>query len=159
MNIFILDSDPILSVQYYVNKHVVKMILETAQLLSTAHRILDNNDDPVLYKKTHCNHPCAKWVRETAGNYRYAYQLFKELSSEYHYRYDKQHLSWTKLKDILKEPPKNISSNMEITPFALAMPEQYKSSDAVNAYRAYYNGEKRHMFIWKKRPIPYWVVQ
>lgn len=161
MNLFVLDDDITTSVQYYTNKHVVKMILETAQMLSTAHRILDGDDiDPVIYKKTHWNHPCSKWMRETTGNYSYGYNLFSLLAKEYQYRYNKNHLSWRKLQDVLKTPPKNIDESLEMTPFALAMPDEYKTFDsAVESYRKYYIGEKSHLFTWTRRQIPTWITK
>lgn len=161
MNIFVLDKDIKTNVKYYTNKHVVKMLLETAQLLSTAHRVLDGDDiiDQVLYKKTHINHPCAKWVRKTNKNYLYGYELFKAINDEFEYRFGKQHLSWTKLGNVLQHPPKNIPQKNILTPFAQAMPEKYKSSDVVKAYRAYYIGEKQHLFVWSKRDKPIWIKQ
>jgi len=161
MNIFVLDNDIQINVQYYANKHVNKMLLETAQLLSTAHRVLDEGDviDQRLYKKTHINHPCSKWVRQTKRNYIYGYELFKSLNGEFEYRFEKKHLSWTKLGNVLQYPPKNIPQKNILTPFAQAMPEKYKSFDAVKAYRAYYIGEKQHLFVWSKRDKPRWIQQ
>jgi hypothetical protein len=160
MNIFILDSDLNSSVCYHPDKHVVKMPLELAQMLSTAHHVLDGDlASTQLYKKTHVNHPCSKWIRETKGNYLYGYNLFKQLCQEYTFRYNKCHLSWIKLHKILANPPKNIRDDTTITPFALAMPETYKNfNDPVQSYRQYFLGEKTHIFSWKNRPTPYWVT-
>ena len=69
MNIFYLDKNPDLSAQLHCDKHVVKMILEYAQMLSTAHRVLDNSQD--VYKIAHKNHPCTIWVRENKSNYKW----------------------------------------------------------------------------------------
>lgn len=162
MNIFVLDHDPAKCAQFHVDKHVVKMILETAQLLSTAHRVLDENKlspemDSILYKKTHQNHPCAIWVRDCSQNYAWTYTLFGNLLREYTYRYTKQHAS-TKLIDKLIKFPQNILRTENKTPFKLAMPEQYKTTDPVESYRNYYNGEKRELFSWKNRKVPEWVI-
>ena len=157
MNIFILDTDPVKCAKYHSNKHVVKMILETAQMLSSAHRIL-GEDHPDLYRLTHKNHPCTKWVCESIANYNWAYSLFEALEKEYEHRYNKQHLSWKKLHNVLKNAPSKLNHS-DLTPFALAMPDQYKHiNDPVQSYRSYYIGEKSHIFQWKNRPVPYWVT-
>lgn len=158
MNIFVLDSDIDTSVKYHTDKHVVKMILETAQLLSTAHRLLDDvPDSSPMYRATHKNHPCAKWVRESSSNYFWAYKFFISLCDEYTYRYGKIHLTDTKLRHVLMTPPANIPSG-QLTDWPQCMPDQYKATDAVTAYRNYYNGAKRDLFSWKKRDVPDWVV-
>lgn len=155
MNIFALDENPYVAARFHTDKHVVKMILETAQLLSTAHHILGSGNDRI-YKKTHTNHPCAKWVRDSASNYLWTYQLFLALLQEFEYRYDKQHLS-ARLIDDLARLPANIK-HVGSTPFAQAMPDEFKSDDGVTAYRNYYNGAKRHLFGWKKRNIPSFIT-
>lgn len=155
MNIFILDLDPELCAQYHCDKHVVKMILETAQLLSTAHHVLDGPRSD-LYKPTHVNHPCAVWLRESVANYMWTYSLFRELSREYTYRYGKDHKSWILLGDILSSPPANIP-DCGPTPMALAMPDKYKCPFPVHAYRDYYCGDKARMLKWTKRETPPWV--
>jgi len=160
MNIFVLDTDHVRCAEYHTDRHSVKMILEVAQMLSTAHRELDPEDtiDPIVYKKAHLNHPCTIWTRKTKGNYLWLFQMFKSLSEEYTYRYGKIHSSWTKLGSILVNEPKNIDPSSEVTEFALAMPDEYKvRGDAVTSYRNYYNGAKRHLFSWKNREVPYWV--
>lgn len=182
MNIFYLDNDPMVCAQYHNDKHVVKMILEYAQLLSTAHRVLDGTEctvlsksgrkkkvftlpdverDNLLYNATHINHPSAKWVRHSGDNYRWLYRLFRELCSEYTFRYGKVHLTDTKLKSILKNVPKNISDGEFCAPWR-AMPDDYKIDKSVKdytmeSYRAYYKGAKSHMFNWKNREVPSWV--
>ena len=99
MNIFYIDNDPQISAICMVDSHVVKMILETAQMLSTAHRIVDNNNSPYMYKATHINHPSTKWARETEGNYIWLVSHFKYLGDEYQYRYGKIHKSISILLD------------------------------------------------------------
>jgi len=128
-------------------------VLETAQLLSTAHNILDGTTD--LYKTTHKNHPCAIWVRQSKENYDWTYRLFVELCKEYTYRYGKEHLTYTKLNDKLKLTPRNISC-IGFTSPAQAMPEEYKNSDPVVAYRNYYKFGKAHLADWTKRGKPDW---
>ena len=144
MNIFYLDADPILAAQQQCDKHVVKMILETAQLLSTAHRELDGDayaDSVGLYKATHKNHPSAVWVRECVANYHWAHVHLTALCAEYTRRYDKTHKT-QRLLAPLAVMPSAISSKDAITDVPQCMPDDYKCSDSVAAYRAYYQQEK-----------------
>lgn len=161
MNIFFLSNDPTEAAQYHGDKHNIKMILEQAQLLSTAHRVLDGDAavDTSLYKSTHKNHPCAIWVRESASNYTWTYNLFAALCEEYTFRYGKQHKSGLLLLDKLKILPKNIA-HIGMTRPALAMPDDYKSDDPVKAYREYYIHDKLKKNIVqynKNRPPPDWI--
>lgn len=180
MNIFYLDSDPKIAAQYHVDKHCVKMILESAQLLSTAHRVLDGEQflmtyineetgkrklhkrwilpdarDNVLYSATHINHPSAIWCRENLSNYQWLYKLLIELCAEYTYRYGKVHkCQETGLVKALGRVPNNIQMG-EFTEPTPAMPEQYKvPGNSIQSYHNYYNGEKQRMFAWKKRDVP-----
>jgi hypothetical protein len=157
LNVFYLDHNPTTCAKYHNDKHCVKMILEYAQLMSTAHRILDGDDiNPVIYKATHKNHPSAVWVRQSDLNYDWLYKLFEELSHEYNYRYDKQHLSFTKLKDFLRYPPDNIPVG-EFTQPTPAMPDYCKvDGDSLASYRKYYINEKSHLAVWKNREVPEW---
>lgn len=160
MNIFFLDYQPDIAAKYHVDKHVVKMILETSQLLSTAHHILDPDENHILlYKPTHVNHPSAKWVRESSGNYLWAWSLLQCLCKEYTRRYGKYHkCDTTGLVNELLNPPKNIPVG-GMTPVKLAMPDEYKTDNPVEAYRNYYKGAKSHMFSWKTREVPEWINQ
>ena len=156
-----LFARPKLCAQMHCDKHVVKMILEYAQILCTTHRIIDNIEDDdktvTYYKKTHANHPSVKWARETKGNYMWLYYLFKNLCKEYTYRYGKIHLCDTKLRKILKKPPKNISQTMDITVLPQCMPDECKiKGNSIVAYRTYYIREKSYFAKWKKRKIPEW---
>ena len=158
MNIFVLDLNAQSCVAMHCDKHVVKMILEYAQLLSTAHHVLDaENAISNIYKKTHVNHPSSVWTRESSQNYVWLYNLFKELCFEYTRRYNKVHLTQTKLLDVLSQLPKNIPTG-EMTKFKLAMPDQYKSDDAVESYRAYYVNEKSSIATWKYNQKPDWMT-
>ena len=185
MNIFHLDEILELCAQYHCDKHVVKMIIEYAQLLSTAHRVLDfsgktkeitkNNrlverftleDDFLnskLYKASHIMHPCGIWVRECAGNYHYLYKLFLYLHDEFVYRYGKTHATFTLLGDILKSLPKNINQASEInySSIPLCMPEEYKTSSYIQSYRNFYIYGKSKAFevTWKNRETPEWYFE
>lgn len=156
MNIFYLDEDYKKAAEYHNDKHVVKMILETAQLLCTAHHVLNpNSDHTQLYRATHKNHPCAIWVRKSINNYRWLYNLFCSLCDEYHFRYGKTHMTDKKLRKILKKAPVNIPNDAFTQPLQ-AMPDEVKSSCSVDAYRNYYIKHKKHLATWTKRPIPQW---
>lgn len=157
MNIFFLDRNPKLCAEQTCDKHVVKMIVETAQLLSTAHHVLDNNGDG-FYKPTHKNHPSAIWCRQSDSNYKWLWQLLVSLSREYTHRYNKVHkCERDGLVDRLKKLPSNISSG-PFTPPTLAMPDQFKTSDALTSYHNYYNGAKSSFAKWTKRPTPDWFI-
>lgn len=146
MNIFYLDRDPEVAAAYHCDKHVVKMILETAQLLSTAHHELGSGTDE-MYKSTHKNHPSARWVRESSDHYEWTYSLFVNLLEEYTFRYGKYHKS-ERLLDILKELPTSIRFNGFIDP-PQCMPDAYKHTDAVQAYIDYYSNNKKSIALYK----------
>jgi hypothetical protein len=158
MNIFFLDENPTLSAQYHVDKHVVKMILETAQLLCGVHhmtvhdKIHDTGQVP--YKLSHKNHPCSIWCRESLSNYLYLCELGLELSKEYTYRYGKRHKSQDVIEWCLINKP-NIP-DIEFTEPAKAMPDEYKVKSVVESYRNYYIGAKSGFAIWKNREKPFW---
>lgn len=153
MNLFVLDRDPALAASYHCDKHVVKMIVETAQLLCTAHHIEGSLDVATIpYRKTHANHPCAHWVRESSANYSWACCLGLELCLEYTRRYSKIHKSQAVIEWAMENYLRN---DGELTPFPQCMPEQYHDEDVVEAYRRYYRGEKASFAKWKNSE-PYW---
>jgi hypothetical protein len=152
MNIFILDQNPKLSAQYHSDAHVVKMILEHAQMMSTVVRRFGLDEG---YKPTHQNHPCTKWVGESIANFYWLYNLTFYLNLEYRYRFN--HNFNHKSFDVVDNLPIPLIPNIGLTPFAQAMPDQYKNIDPVVAYRAYYKNEKAHLFKWTKRNKPEWL--
>tara|TARA_Y100001970_G_scaffold80425_1_gene102161 strand:+ start:5295 stop:5789 length:495 start_codon:yes stop_codon:yes gene_type:complete len=162
MNIFYLDKDPVKAAMYHCDKHVVKMILEYAQLMSTAHRILDDiapYENDILYKACYINHPCSKWVRQGSGNYQYTYRLWTTLCSEYTFRYGKKHLTEKKLRDHLYKLPKNIQIK-DLTKPVLAMPDDVKNNRSpVKSYREYYLVHKKDLLKYTKREVPKWVQE
>jgi hypothetical protein len=161
MNIFILDKDPTLAVQYHCDVHIIKMIVETAQLLSSAHHVLDgDNAISDIYKKTHHNHPCAVWVRQSNNNYNWTHYFLGELLKEYTYRYNKIHKT-TEIYKTLFCQPRNIPIDyFNLNNAAQAMPDEYKSDNIVESYRNYYKFKKITMprFTYKNREIPDWLV-
>ena len=159
MNIFYLNKNPKAAALEHNDKHCVKMILEYAQMLCTAHRELDGDeraDQLSLYKWAHLNHPSTVWTRENKPHYEWLYKLFAALSEEYTYRYSKVHTTDSQLRDILKTPPINIPDNKIFKQPPQCMPEKYKGEDSVVAYQKFYLGEKAHFSTWKKREIPAW---
>lgn len=177
MNIFYISHSPKQAAEWMVDKHIIKMILESAQLLSTAHRVLDgiptvvmkngrklkryNLDgraDIMLYQATHINHPCSVWTRESDENYKWVYDHFMALNEEYVFRYGKIHKCFS-IKDELMPLPNNIPILRELTPPKCAMKEEFIiSDDPVVNYRNYYKNGKAHLFSWKKRTPPKWIA-
>lgn len=158
MNLFVLHESPYFAAKDHCDKHVVKMILETAQMLCTAHHVLDGDIVPDgIYKATHKNHPCSVWIRESSANYMWAAALFFCLCNEYTQRYGKIHKSHTKIRHIALSLPANIPIGKK-TPFALAMPDKYKCDDPVQAYRNYYANEKYPIAKWNYSPTPSWFI-
>ena len=180
MNIFILDESPAVSAMWQCDKHVPKMVVESAQMLSTAHRILDGlvekrpsksgktmvkyyklNDsrEDVFYKAVHFAHPCTIWTMESVKNYEWHYQHFWTLCKEYTYRYNKIHKTESVLLEALKKPPYNIP-DVPQTPFKLAMksnPECIALGDPIKAYQAFYQTkQERFKMVWTKREKPEW---
>ena len=175
MNIFYLDQDPKTCAEMHNNKHTVKMIIEYAQLLSTAHRMLDGEEytdltangrrikrwriaderEKQLMKASHINHPSAVWCRANQENYKWLYDLWCWLCNEYTYRYGKVH-ACQRLKDVLYSAPKNIPIGKFYGPTP-AMPDDAKvPGDSLASYRKYYNQNKTHLANWKNRPVPTW---
>ena len=143
MNIFYLDKCPIKAAQVQYNKHVVKMILESAQMLCTAHHCYGDKDqiENVPYKQAHLNHPSTVWTRRSKSTYMWLYNHMMALGDEYTKRYGKTHLSITKCKDFLAIPPRHIQGDDWCQP-PQAMPDEYKDKCSIKAYWNYYIGEK-----------------
>jgi hypothetical protein len=174
MNIFVLDKDPKLAAQYHHDMHCRKLIMESAQMLSTTIWIKDcdyaetafKTDN--IYKFTHMSHPCTIWARESYSNFVWLFNLFSSLCDEFYYRSGKIHLTQKKTWDTFNEwcnlestPGKFVKQ--ELTPFVQCMPDVYKCEDAVEAYRDYYKREKlfdknmKPMDKWTNRNRPEWV--
>lgn len=157
MNIFLLDLNQKKSARYLCDKHCIKMVLESAQMLSTAHHVMSEYTEG-LYKPAHINHPSSIWTRESEENYMWHYEYFCYMAEEYEERYGKEHLSYLLFKNRLKHPPEKIVTK-EKTEFRLAMPDKYKQKDPVQAYRDYYIGEKLRLAHWSlPSQIPNWIL-
>jgi hypothetical protein len=163
MNIFVLDKMPHKSAEYLDDKRVVKMITETAQMLSTAfyqklapkkYAMLITTDKRI-YKPAYYNHPCTVWTRESYTNWMWLKTYGIYLYKEYKARYGKIH----KAGEVIKQfPDPTHLPKVGLTSFAQAMPDQYKNTDTVKAYRDYFIGEKLPTNPqWKTGKIPYWI--
>ena len=157
MNIFYLDRDPVVAAQMQCDKHVVKMILESAQMLSTAHRVLDGDEyanNYGLYKMAHKNHPSTIWARTCDENYEWLWNHMEALMYEYTHRYGKKHAT-ERLTHALWKLPTNISYD-DFTDPPQCMPDYCKGDDTVSAYQTYYIEEKSDFATWKNREKPEW---
>jgi aminopeptidase-like protein len=155
MQIFVLDKNPKRSAKMLCDKHVVKMVLESAQILSTVHWLQDTNQKNLVYRPTHLKHPCVIWTNTSKNNYVWLLKHLKALLKEYTYRYNKIHKT-KKLLNNLKQVPPKLKKNKQS--FVLAMPDIYKSEDPVKSYRAYYLNEKKDFLKYTKRKRPCWIT-
>jgi len=182
VNIFYLDPDPIKCAEMHVDRHVCKMVIEYAQLMSTAHRVLDgemyigktiNNRnikrwrllderENRLMKPTMMNHPSAIWLRQSDSNYRWLYNMWCELQKEFTYRYGKIHATSRLIPDLKKVP-----DNCPVGPFTgptPAMPDACKvPGNSLQSYHNYYVMNKSHLWSWKgkinSRTQPQWFIE
>jgi len=166
MNLFILSLIQREIARFMMDKHVSKILLEAVQMLCSAKRILDPDDTHVcLYKLAHKNHPVTKWCRLSKANFIWTLDLVDELHEEWKFRYghpeSKVHKSYLVALYLREHMPNDDAfEESRLTPFALAMPDQYKTDDPVESYRNYYmSEEKQKIATWnKKREKPEWYV-
>lgn len=176
MNVFYLDNNPQRCAEYHCDKHVVKMIIEYAQLMSTAHRMLDGEEytaltannrkikrwrmsdekyENGLMKASHMNHPSNIWARASDANYNWLYNMWVHLLNEYTIRYGKIH-ACARLTDQLKVVPSKINTGFFTEPTP-AMPDDCKiPNDSLASYHKYYKERKAHFAKWTKREVPEW---
>ncbi len=162
MNIFYLDNNPQKCAEYHCDKHVVKMILETAQLLSTAivetqPELISLYNEGKIYKPTHKNHPSAVWCRKNKENFKWLWNLWYHLLNEYAYRYWKRHKSSFIILNSAAYV--DIFPDWEFTQPTQAMPDEYKDDCSIKAYQHYYDIDKQRMHSWKRRPTPYFITK
>ena len=180
MNVFVLDKSPVIAAQNQCDKHVVKMIVESGQMLSTAHRMLDGAAERrpsksgkrmipywslpgvlenVLYKAVHMNHPCTVWTMKSSENYVWHWRHLEALCKEYTYRYGKTHKTEKDLLEPLRAVPLSIPLGT-LTDWPLAMgaaPECINPSDIVGSYRKFYHTKQsRFKMAWTTRAVPDW---
>lgn len=168
MNIFILSLDPAKIAEYMMDKHISKILLEAVQMLCTAKHVLDPQDAETnsrIYKIAHKNHPVSIWIRTSLANFMWTLDLVEDLHLEWQYRYDhpgEYHKSYLMAQFLKTCIPSAYKFEKEgLTPFALAMPDIYKSDDPVESYRNYYmSQEKQRIASWDKcRQPPEWYVK
>lgn len=168
MNIFVLDEDPVLANQYACDKHCVKMVLESCQILSTAAQLNKLPADN-LYKATHAKHPSVLWAATSWANFEWLLNFTIQQFNEYTYRYGKQHKSYKIIQHILDNLDyfkSHFNNDLPLSVPPRAMPDQYKVfstnkswADVVQSYRNYYVGDKSKFAKWKARPIPDWYKE
>jgi hypothetical protein len=157
MNLFILSLIFDECAMMMIDKHISKMILEAVQMLCTAKRLLEpDGDHSNLYRMTHKNHPVTIWIRTSLANYMWTLDMIEAMHKEWQYRYqhNKEHASYKVAKWLRENPPSDFPET-GLTPFALAMPDEYKTDDPVESYRAYYRS-KAGFATWKRRDKPAW---
>ena len=155
MNIFVLDRDIRTCARYHADQHVVKMILESAQMLCT---VINQSGGKAPYRSTHTKHPCTEWAARSRSNWLWLRRLALTLNDEYHYRFRSasDHESARVCRD-LSVPD---IADHGLTEFAQAMPERYRvQDDPVEAYRRFYIGEKSRFAKWTRRRPPKWYVE
>ncbi len=178
MNIFYLSKNPKECAEMHLDKHVVKMIIEYSQLMSTAHRVLDGQEyydltannrkikrwrlddkrEVVMMKASHVSHPSGVWVRQSDSNYTWLYQMWDYLCAEYTYRYGKIHSVETRMKNALVALPNNIPEGNFTDPTP-AMPDECKiAGNSLASYHKYYLEKKNHFAKWTKRQPPIWYI-
>lgn len=182
MNIFVVDHNPVIAAHMLCDQHVVKMVTESVQMLSTCHRVLDGKkeiapsnsgkrnvpryrlDDGrnnILYHAVHFNHPCNIWIRDDIVNYDWLVKHTYALCEEYTLRYNKKHACESILEYMIGVgAPKNIPNYNPRRPqqFVQAMPDEYKDADPVKAYRNFYVGSKSKFARWKFVQPPQWYI-
>lgn len=164
VNIFWLDEDPVLAAQHQHDKHVVKMVVETAQLLSTALRVLLGPDaTSMLYRSTHRHHPCALWTASSRDNMQWLLQHGHALLGEYTYRYNKVHKTSTIMQvaaSLIHTVPADVWTG-ELTSPPQCMPDEHRTTNVVDAYRDYYFACKmtpgNKPAKWTRRGTPFWI--
>lgn len=179
MNIFVLDKNIKKCAKYHCDKHVIKMILEYTQMLSTNVRLClgipgcffiekkglveykfvlpeEQKEKKKIFLIAYINHPCTKWVGQSKENFSWLLRLTKELLKEYTYRYNKKHKTEEVIKTIETLSGYLYFPKKGLTEHALAIPEKYKTEKAVTSYRLFYINEKKRFATWKRRRIPKW---
>lgn len=172
MNIFVLSKFPDIAARYHCDKHVVKMILESMQIICTVLREVYRID--YGYRSTHVNHPCTKWAGQRVEHLLWLLDLTKNLCSEYNFRYGKIHkcnlmfneLSVFLQNQVLPEPLKNytiVTEEYKILVythlnFVFCGPEDLRTNDIVASYRNYYKRDKKYFATWKNRNTPEWFI-
>jgi hypothetical protein len=156
MNLFILSLIQKEIAEFMMDKHVSKILLEAVQMLCAALHVLEPAQHVGIYKMTHKNHPVTIWCRTSKENFEWTLNLIDCLHEEWRFRYKhtKVHKSYLMAMYLKEHIPQDFPMT-GLTPFALAMPDEYKKEDPVESYRAYYQ-TKQSIATWKNRNKPEW---
>jgi hypothetical protein len=176
MNIFYLSPNPQKCAEMHCDKHVLKMVIEYSQLMSTAHRVLDGEEyyaltangrkikrwrmpdekyENGLMKASHVHHPSNVWVRASKANYVWLNQMWNHLLLEYTHRYGKRHACADRM-EVLYAWPENIP-DLPFTEPTPAMPDECKiANNSLASYHKYYIEKKVSFAKWTKREMPIW---
>jgi hypothetical protein len=161
MNIFYLHHLPQVAARFHCDKHIGKMLIESCQMLATAHHH-HGNGHAVSYKSTHANHPSSIWVRESCLHYNWLVSLARELGREFYKRYGKHHKSYDVLIfELFNAPPAMRQLPLKWRPPTLAMPDEFKSDDHIESYRRFYATKRDRMDMVYYRhlaPAPDWLT-
>lgn len=155
MNIFVLDLDPGKAASLHCDQHVVKMLTESVQMLSTIHHEVDKLGRTDIFKPTHVNHPCTIWARESRQNYFWLSGLTQHLFREYQKRYKKDEFKSYRIyqEAELHRPPEGIK-NWDLTPHVKCMPDEFKLDSVVDSYINFYRKDKMRFARWLHSPKP-----
>ena len=157
MNLFYIERQPVAAAQALCDKHVLKQGLETSQMLSTAHRLLETPQAPFVYKVTHKNHPSTKWLRSSQLAYKWGLEHMEALFAEYSHRYGKIHKTQREKLHYLKIIPQDLPQAPFVDP-PQCMYDECRGSDTVAAYRTYYRTRRNEIDMrWTKRAVPEWL--
>lgn len=134
----------------HCDQHVVKMILESAQILCT---VLHGRGVKAPYRPTHKKHPCVLWADASYANYAWLIQLARELHKEYRFRFGENRLHAS--MRVIEFADDYTFESIGLTNFEQCVPEKYRVlENPVRAYRAYYKAEKLAFARWTRRAIP-----
>lgn len=151
---FYLDGNVSKNAEYHVDAHVGKILLEVSQMMCIPYHLQGIN---APYKMSHKSHPTSIWVRESSWNYTWTAMYATALHNEFQYRRNNTHKSFDVVQWCWDNVGKLTFEKDVMTPFALAMPEQYRTSCPIESYRRYYKAEKSHLFKWTGRNKPDWI--
>jgi len=154
MNLFFVNEDPVMAAIDLADKHVVKMILECCQMMSTAAR-RNGYDSEHIYKDAHVNHPMTRWVGDSKQHYSWCWDHALALSTEYKIRYGKTHKSSLLLPRLAVAMDQIPDNGWQDPP--LCMPDEYKVGNYVESYREYYRKGKAHIHQWSNKFRPEWI--
>lgn len=154
MNIFVLDRDPKIAAEFHCDKHVVKMAVEYAQILSVVLHLTNSTTNDYVYRMTHEHHPCVVWASESLAHWEWLWRLGHNVGNEFTRRYGEIHKSTRVLRNL--PVPNRLKETKWLRDQPQAMPEELRCEDVVSAYRKFYLSEKSKFARWDYSNKPYW---